>query len=496
MILPWINDLSIRTKLLWVILVTSSAALVAAGLAIVTYEAISFRQQRVAELSTQAAILGAISTAALVFNDTKAAQEYLSTLKELPEVTAAIIYDNNGKVFATYQREDSSVSEPPAVEADGQRMENGDLLLFRHIRAQRETVGTIHLRASLDLGDRLLRYAAIVLLVLVGSLLVALALSEKLQVLVSAPLLAVTQMARNVITHQDYSGRVEKRSHDEVGILVDAFNQMLSQIQQREVALRVEILEHQSARQEVAALNQTLEKRVAERTMQLEAVNKELETFAYSVSHDLRTPLRSIDGFTTILQESYAEQLNAQGQNYFRRIRAATQRMSDLIDDLLKLSRTVRSEMNFVTVNLSELAHAVAKELQDSTPDRKVTFSIAPNMIVRADATLMRTVLENLLGNAWKFTGKREKDARIEVGNTTDIGNAVYFVRDNGVGFDMKYADKLFGTFQRLHAITEFEGTGIGLANVQRIIHRHSGKVWANATLGQGATFFFTLTNS
>ncbi|MES2353514.1 MAG: ATP-binding protein [Pseudomonadota bacterium] len=490
--MPWLNDLSIRAKLLWVILLTSSAALVVAGLAIVTYDAIAFRQQRAADLSTQAAILGAISTAALVFNDAKAAREYLSTLKERPDVISAILYDNHGKIFATYQPTDSPVFDPPAVEANGQRMENGDLLLFRSIRTSHETVGTIHLRASLDLEGRLLRYAAIVLMVLVGSLLVALVLSEKLQALVSAPLLAVTQMARNVITHQDYSGRVVKRSEDEVGVLVDAFNQMLAQIEQREVALRVEIAEHQSAREEVAALNQTLEGRVAERTMQLEAVNKELETFAYSVSHDLRAPLRSIDGFTMILQESYTAQLDERGQHYFQRIRAATQRMGHLIDDLLKLSRTVRSEMNFSTVNLSELAQAVAKELQDAAPERKGTFSIAPDVIVHADATLMRTVLENLLGNAWKFTGKCA-EARIEVGNTTDMGNTVYFVRDNGVGFDMKYVDKLFGTFQRLHAVTEFEGTGIGLANVQRIIQRHGGKVWANAALGQGATFSFTL---
>jgi signal transduction histidine kinase len=225
---------------------------------------------------------------------------------------------------------------------------------------------------------------------------------------------------------------------------------------------------------------------------QLEAVNKELESFCYSVSHDLRAPLRAIDGFSMILQESYGDKLDAQAHNYLERVRAATQRMSHLIDDLLKLSRTVRSEMRITTVNLSELACTIAKDLEGTAPERKVTFSIAPQMVVHADASLMRVVLENLLGNAWKFSGKRA-EARIEVGSMTNAGETVYFVRDNGAGFDMKYADKLFGAFQRLHSVTAFDGTGVGLANVQRIIHRHGGRVWAEAAVDQGATFYFTL---
>lgn len=234
------------------------------------------------------------------------------------------------------------------------------------------------------------------------------------------------------------------------------------------------------------------EHRVREHTAQLEAVNQELESFCYSVSHDLRAPLRAIDGFSMILQKTYGDKLDAQGYHYLERVCTATQRMGHLIDDLLNLSRTARSEMRMTAVNLSELACTIANDLQETASERKVTFSIAPEMVVHADASLMRVVLENLLGNAWKFSGKRA-EARIEVGSTTDAGKTAYFVRDNGVGFDMKYADKLFGAFQRLHSVTAFDGTGVGLANVQRIILRHGGRVWAEAVVDQGATFYFTL---
>ncbi len=226
--------------------------------------------------------------------------------------------------------------------------------------------------------------------------------------------------------------------------------------------------------------------------VELERANKELESFCYSVSHDLRAPLRAIDGFGLILQKSYSDKLDAQGQNYLGRVRAATQRMGQLIDDLLNLSRIARSEMSIATVDLSELAGTIAKDLQETAPERKVVFSVAPEMVVLADANLMRILLDNLLGNAWKFSGKRA-EARIDVGSTTNAGETAYFVRDNGAGFDMKYADKLFGAFQRLHPVTAFEGTGVGLAIVQRVILRHGGRVWAEAAVDRGATFYFTL---
>lgn len=223
-----------------------------------------------------------------------------------------------------------------------------------------------------------------------------------------------------------------------------------------------------------------------------EAANRELEAFSYSVSHDLRTPLQSIDGFSLALLEDYGHLLDERGSDYLRRVRTATQRMEQLIEDLLRLSRLTRSALNVTEVDISALAAAVAQDLQRSQPQRRVSFRIAEGVTVAGDRDLLKVALENLLGNAWKFTAKKE-DALIEFGELEVEGERACFVRDNGAGFDMAYVGKLFGTFQRLHPEKEFPGTGIGLSLVQRIIHRHQGRIWAEGAVGAGATFYFTL---
>jgi len=225
---------------------------------------------------------------------------------------------------------------------------------------------------------------------------------------------------------------------------------------------------------------------------QLEVTNQELETFSYSVSHDLRAPIRAIDGFSAILEQDYAEKLDSRGRDCLNRVRAAAQRMYTLIDALLTLSRVTREEMRRDVIDLSALARSVATELQRTHPDRKVDFVIAPGIIGVGDGSLVRVALENLIGNSWKFTGRLAK-ARIEFGAVDGNGSTVYYVRDNGAGFDMAYVDKLFGAFQRLHTAEEFPGTGIGLPTVQRIVRRHGGTVWAEAEINEGATFWFTL---
>ena len=225
---------------------------------------------------------------------------------------------------------------------------------------------------------------------------------------------------------------------------------------------------------------------------ELEQSNKELEAFTYSVSHDLRAPLRSMDGFSQALLEDYADKLDAQGKDYLHRVRAASQRMGELIDDLLALSRVGRTEMRYDKVDLSNMAGAIMARIREKEPERQVEFVVAEGLTVDGDKNLLRAVMENLLGNAWKFTGKHEH-ARIEFGLTQREGGPVYFVCDDGAGFDMAYVDKLFRPFQRLHDASEFPGTGIGLSTVQRIIHRHGGDVWAEGALEKGATFYFTL---
>jgi signal transduction histidine kinase len=239
-------------------------------------------------------------------------------------------------------------------------------------------------------------------------------------------------------------------------------------------------------------LQERLEGLVAERTQELQLAVKELESFAYTVAHDLRTPLRAIDGFSAALVEEYEGELDACAQDYLHRIRAAAQRMAQLIDDVLQLSRVARVEPRVVDVDLSELAKDVVAALRRSDPERDVAITIQPGLAVAADAVLLRGVVENLLDNAWKFT-RNQPEAHIEVGACAAPDGTAYFVRDDGVGFDMTLSASLFTPFHRLHGQDEFPGTGIGLATAQRAVERHHGRIWAEAAVGAGATFFFTL---
>jgi signal transduction histidine kinase len=257
------------------------------------------------------------------------------------------------------------------------------------------------------------------------------------------------------------------------------------------LVLAAAVAERKLAEDQFRKLNLELERRVQQRTAQLEGTNKELEAFCYSVSHDLRAPLRTIRGFSEVLMEQYQPQLDARGQDYLRRTCDAGLQMDKLIEDLLKLSRVSRSEIQHADINLSTIAQEIATELGKSEPGRTVEFAIAPGVSANGDERLLRLVIDNLLRNAWKFSRKRP-DARIEFGHSNGEGSP-FFVRDNGVGFDMAYASKLFGVFQRLHSAAEFAGSGVGLAIVQRVITRHGGRVWAEAKVNSGATFYFTL---
>jgi signal transduction histidine kinase len=279
------------------------------------------------------------------------------------------------------------------------------------------------------------------------------------------------------------------RWRDEIQDHAAQLNQEIVERKQAEVALR-------RAERQTRQLNAELERRVAERTAQLEIANKELESFAYSVSHDLRAPLRAIDGFSDMLVAEYPEQFDDNGRRYLARIQAASGRMGQLIEDLLNLSRVSRDELRYQRVNLSDLARQITSELQQHDPQRPVHVNIVEDCAAHGDYRLLQLVLENLLDNAWKFTGKTG-DARVEFGcGKSPAQERVYYVRDNGVGFDMKYSNRLFGAFQRLHAAKEFPGTGIGLVTVQRIVHRHGGRIWVEAAVNEGATFFFTLPES
>jgi light-regulated signal transduction histidine kinase (bacteriophytochrome) len=275
-------------------------------------------------------------------------------------------------------------------------------------------------------------------------------------------------------------------------LLVAAFELLVRTGQARErieaSSQEIEVLNRQ-----LTEANEVLESRVAERTRELASSNEELEAFSYSVSHDLRAPLRTIDGFSLALEEDFAEKLDAQGRDYISRVRNGVQRMGTLIDSLLQLSRVTRSDVQRERVDLSQLATLVFREIQVGDREREINWIAQPGVMVEVDPRLMRIALENLIGNAWKFTA-RTPDATITFGSSSQNGKAVYFLRDNGAGFDMNYVDRLFTAFQRLHGEREFKGSGIGLATVSRIIRRHHGSIWAEGEPGKGATFFFTLT--
>jgi signal transduction histidine kinase len=244
---------------------------------------------------------------------------------------------------------------------------------------------------------------------------------------------------------------------------------------------------------ENARLYAELEERVRKRTQELEESNRELEAFSYTVSHDLRGPLRAIAGFTGLLRDRHYETIDADGRRYIDRVLAGTQRMSSLIDDLLELGRVTRVEIRRQRVDLSELARSILARYREAAPDRAVSLAMEPDQVVEGDPGLLEVALENLLDNAWKFTAGRPV-AEIRFGSVTDAqGDRAFFVQDNGVGFDPRYAANLFGVFQRLHAASEFPGTGVGLATVQRIVHRHGGRIWADAEMGRGATIYFTI---
>jgi signal transduction histidine kinase len=471
------RDIPIQRKLLVVIMLPCGVALLLAGLALTLTEAIGFRRDVQLNASVLATLIGNSGATALKLGDTyqEDAQRKLEELG-LPAQLAAALYDANDTLYAEYPLHSDFPIHPERTAA---RFERGRLVLFQPIQSKGETVGTVCLLVDLgDLSDRLRLFAGIVLAVLCSSILVAFLLSSRLQRLISGPILALADTAAVVASGRDYSKRAMKISNDELGRLTDVFNHMLDQIEEQDKALR--------------ALNAVLEQRVLQRTEELSAANRELQSFSYSVSHDLRAPLRQMDGFSQALLEDYRDKLDAEGVENLEFIRRAAQKMAKLIDDLLRLSRIGQDQMRWEETDLSAMAVEITQELQLRDTGRKIEWTIESGVRVIGDRALLRIALENLLENAWKFTAPRET-ACIGFGTGTQGGGRLFTVRDNGVGFDMAYASKLFSAFQRLHTAKAFPGTGIGLAIVQRVITRHGGRVWAESIVDKGSTFHFTL---
>ena len=492
------GSVSLVRRLLGVVLLSTVVALVLALGAMLAFDLARYRKSGLNDLVTQAEVVGRSSVAALSFDDARVAQEAVDLLRYRPKIQAAALYNARGRLIAQYLR-DPEETLPKLPEGDAVRVEGDSVVAFRRIVADREIVGTVYLRSDYEFYDRVFSYLGIAALVMAASVLAAYFLSRPLRRAVTRPLRAIAAAAREVTERGNFALRAEKLSEDEIGQLAEAFNAMLGEIERATRELQAtnrdlgrEVAERARAEGEIRRLNSELEVRVKERTAQLEYSNGELEAFCHTVSHDLRGPLRSIDGFSQALLEDFPGDVPEEAKRYLARIRTATLRMSQLIEDLLNLSRVSRGELTRAEVDVGDIARQVAADLQGREPGRAVELSVWEGMRASADARLLRAALENLVGNAWKFTS-RAPQARIEVGQVRDGERRVFFVRDNGAGFDMAYADKLFGAFQRLHGANEFAGTGIGLATVQRIIHRHGGEIWADAQPGKGAVFYFSL---
>lgn len=475
---------SISKKITWMNMLVSGAALLLAGAAFFIYDQVSVRQSLVQSLSAQARIVGTNSISALMFNDPQTAQDTLSALKSSPNVESAGIVTLDQKPFAGYVRdgvtEALSIPVPAHERAESYWFRGNHLILEEPIIFQGQALGFVYIQSDLrEIDRRLRRYAAIAFGVLLLSLMAASMASSLFRKSVVTPIVSLAAVARTVSQDKNYSVRARPSGEqDEVALLVEAFNEMLAQIQQRDDELRRGHAE--------------LESRVAERTRELLASNRELEAFAYSVSHDLRGPVDALNGFSYVLAKEYSRKLDDKGNELIDRIRGSGRRMMQLIDDLLNLSRVTSGAMLSEPVDLSAIARSTSEELRSSAPQRPVEFVIADSGPVEGDPRLLRLAMDNLLRNAWKYTSRQPR-ARIEFGVEAKDGAQVYFVRDNGVGFDARSANRLFQPFQRLHPAEEFPGNGIGLATVQRIVRRHGGEVWAESEAGKGATFYFSL---
>jgi signal transduction histidine kinase len=478
-----LSSQSISDKFMRMTMLVSGIALLLAYVSFLVYDLYSLRQELISSMATEANIMGANSVTALLFDDKQAAENTLSALRNAPQVRSALILRRDGSEFARYLRSSAIDFQLTNRLAPGEMerywTKGRYILLGSRIQFQGAQVGTVYLVAETsDVARRAERFGLISAGMLLICFAIALLATSAVRHMVTDPLTGLAKTAQIVTRDRDYSVRAKiPASSDELAFLVQSFNEMLEQIQDRDRALE--------------ATRSDLERRVEERTAELSATNKELEAFSYSVAHDLRGPLQHINNIGFLLQHS-SEGLNAEGRMLIDRLLEGAKRMSGLIDDLLNLSRASSHPLHRTLIDLSEIAEATAARLQADSHGRQVNFKVAKGARVVADDGLMEVVFDNLLGNAWKYTSKQQSP-EIEFGYTEDASGTVYYVRDNGAGFNPRYADRLFRPFQRLHSQSEFAGTGVGLATAYRIITRHGGKIWATGNVDQGAAFFFTV---
>ncbi len=477
---------SVSARLMWMNVLVSGTVLVLAVIAFFSYDLISFRQNLIRNLGTSAQIVGANSVSALLFDDPQSAATTLEALRNSPDVVNATLLGSDGQVFAEYQRNGKPGAAAPSLPAmtpgrvDEEWVQGRHVLLAHRIVFQGKTEGIVFIAAELtETGRRARQYLIIALVVLLICMVAGILIGSRVRKMVARPIGALAETARQVSRERDYSVRAEPHTDNgEIAVLIESFNEMLVQIQERDTALR--------------GVRDQLETRVQERTAALRAANRELEAFSYTVAHDLRGPLDAVQGMVYILETLDRENRDGDRGEILEQLQQATRNMALLIDDLLNLSRASTTTVKREPVRLTELAWQIAGDLKRSDAGRAVEFRIEKVPEIEADGGLMRVVLDNLIRNAWKYTSRHEH-ACIEFGAIRQRGETIFYVRDDGAGFDPKLNDQLFQPFHRLHSRSEFPGTGIGLATVQRILERHGGRIWAEGSVERGATFWFTV---
>jgi signal transduction histidine kinase len=476
------RDIPIQKKLMAVFLVMSTLVLVLTCVSFLASEIFTFRKTTASQLSTLGKIIAANSTAALAFDSPEDAGRVLSALETEPHIRRAAIYDAGGRLFAHYPDTAAAGDFPPEPGQNGYRFTRSGLSGFQAITYNNRSMGTLYLQSDLDaIYDRLKLYFCIMAVIIVITLAAAYMIARRLQKSISLPILSLAETAKIVSESQDYSVRAAKFGKDELGSFTDLFNGMLMRIQDQS--------------QEIILFNQQLEQKVIDRTVQLEAVNHELEAFSYSISHDLRAPLRAINGYTRILHEDYFTLFDDEGRRLLSVVQENAKKMGMLIDDLLAFSKLGRKELAGKTlVDMTQLSEKALAEVNKSMPNN-AEVTIFPLHPALADELLISQVLFNLLSNAVKYSSHKT-DPVIELHSYKEDNEIIYSVRDNGAGFDNAYVGKLFGVFQRLHSDSEFEGTGVGLALVKRIVMKHGGRTWASGEVGKGAVFYFSLPDS
>jgi signal transduction histidine kinase len=472
------RDIPIKRKLTALFLLTSGAVLFLTCAAYFAYELVTFRQTTRGQLSTLGEIIAANSTAALAFGNERDAGEILAALKAERHIVTAGLYDHKGKLFSRYPAGSSDDALPAAPGHDGYRFEQSHLVGFQPVAQEHDKrLGTLYLKSDMGaMYERFRLYSGIVAGVVVTSLMVGFVVSTVLQRQISAPILALADTAHAIADRRDYSVRATKGSDDELGLLTDAFNQMLTRIDEQNQ-------EQTRAEEQLRAL-----------TIELERSNKELEQFAYVASHDLQEPLRMVSSYTELLEKRYRDRLDSDAREFINFAVDGARRMQRLINDLLEFSRVSTRGKPSELVDANDVLGTVRANLGAAIEDAGALVTHEELPTVMMDPTQLGQLLQNLIGNAIKFRAAQPPRVHITAREQTD--EWVFAVRDNGIGIEPEYFGRIFVIFQRLHGRTEYPGTGIGLAVCKRIVERHGGRIWVESEPGNGAVFFFTIPKS